>query len=141
MKSVRLFFVATTILSLAFLVSVFVPHGANANPKLLNTEEYPEAFGARCMDVEYKSKAIEGHSAEGATFVTPPNLDGPTNVHIGLYVNEITEVDESTNSFRVQGFLDLIWCDPRLSFDPAEIGADVETFLGNDAIDELDEIW
>lgn len=141
MKSVRLFFVAATVLSLAFLASAFIPQGAHANPKQLNTGEYPEAFGARCMDVDYKSKAIDNHSAEGATFVTSPNANGPTNVHIGLYVNEITEVDESTNSFRMQGFLDLIWCDPRLSFDPAEVGTNVEIFLEGDALEELDAIW
>lgn len=141
MKSVRLFFVVATLISLSFLASSFIPQGAHANPKQLTTGEYPEAFGARCMDVDYNSKTVESHSAEGATFVTSPNENGPTNVHIGLYVNEITEVDESTNSFRMQGFLDLIWCDPRLSFDPAEMGTDVEIFLENDALEELDAIW
>jgi len=141
MKSTRLFFVASTIISLAFLASAFAPRGAHANPKTLTTGEYPEAVGARCADVDYKSKSIESHSGEGATFVTQPNLDGPTNVHIGLYVDEVTEVDESSNSFRMQGFLDMIWCDQRLAFDSAEVGTDVEIFLEGDAIEELDEIW
>ena len=141
MKSVRLFFVAAIVLSLAFLASTFLPQDAHATPKQLNTGEYPEAFGARCMDVDYKSKAIDNHSPDSATFVTSPNTIGPTNVHIGLYVNEITEVDESTNSYRMQGFLDMIWCDPRLSFDPAKVGTDVAIFLEDDAREELDAIW
>lgn len=141
MKSIRRFFVAITVITLAFLFSTFIPQGVHANPKLLATGEYPEAVGARCMDVDYNNKSIDSHSAEGVTFVTAPNLDGPTNVSIGMYVNEITEVDESANSFRMQGFLDLIWCDPRLSFDPSEVGTDVEIFLEEDAHDELREIW
>jgi len=58
-----------------------------------------------------------------------------------MYVNQITEVDEGANSFKMQGFLDLIWCDPRLAFNPAETSTNVEIFLEDDAHEELNNIW
>lgn len=141
MKSIRLFFVGIVIFSLAFLATTVVPKPVHATPKTVTTGEYPEAEGARCTDVEYESKSSDGHSAEGAMFVTSPNPDGPTMVHIGMYVDEITEVDEGANSYKMQGFLDLIWCDPRLTFDPSEKGSKVEIFLEDDAHEELNNIW
>jgi len=101
----------------------------------------PIAVGARCSDVDYVSKAVIKTSAEESHFVTAPNSEGPTLVSIGLYVNEITEVDEGANSFRMQGFLDLIWCDPRLSFSPEEQGTQVKIYLEDDAHEELNNIW
>ena len=141
MKSIRFFFVGIVIFSLAFLATTIVPNSVYATPRVMTTGEYPEAEGARCSDVEYSSKIVDRHSAEGATFVMSPNPNGPTVVHIGLYVDQITEVDESSNSFKMQGFLDLIWCDPRLGFDPSEMGTKVEIFLEDDAHEELNNIW
>jgi len=141
MKPTRIFFAAITVISLAFLVSTLVPQGAHATPNFLTTGEYPEAEGARCIDVDYESISAEAHNAEGATFVLSPNPNGPTLVNIGMYVDQITEVDEGANSYKMQGFLDLIWCDPRLAFDPAEVGTDVEIFLEDDAHAKLNDIW
>ena len=92
-------------------------------------------------DVDYSSKLIEGAGVGDATFVTSPNPNGPTLVHIGLYVDEITEVDESSNSFKLQGFLDLIWCDPRLAFDSTKTGTVVEIFLEEEAGQKLSNMW
>ena len=76
-----------------------------------------------------------------ATFVTPPNPDGPVTVDFGLYIIQVTDIDETSNTFRFEGFMDLIWCDPRNAFDPAERGVDKELFLEEGAKRELDEIW
>ena len=141
MKSTKFFFAGILILSLAFLASTAIPEAARAKPETVTTGEYPEAAGARCADVDYANQSIAVHGAEGITFVTSPNPDGPAMVHIGLYLDEITEVDEGANSFKMQGFLDLIWCDPRLSFSPAETGTNVEIFLEEDAFNELNRIW
>ena len=140
MKLTRLFFIGVMLISIAFLASTMVPPPAHATPKSVMTGEYPEAEGARCEDVEYASKILHG-GEEDATFVMSPNPDGPTMVHIGLYVDQITEVDEGTNSFKMQGFLDLIWCDPRLVFDPSDTGTKVKIFIEDDAHEELNNIW
>ena len=142
MKSIRLFFVGTVLFSLIFLATTILPRPVHATPKaIMMTGDYPEAVGARCAEVDYKSKAAGGNPSTEATFVTSPNPNGATLVHIGLYVDAITEVDESTNSFKIQGFLDLIWCDPRLKFNPDETGTNTEIFLEDGAHDELNNIW
>jgi len=141
MKLTRYFFVGITLFSLAFLATAIIPQPVHAVPKIITTGEYPEAEGARCEDVDYASNNIETHGIEGATFVSSPNPNGPTIVHIGMYVDEITEVDEGANSFKMQGFLDLIWCDPRLAFSPSESGTQVEIFIEDDAHEELNNIW
>jgi len=141
MKSTRYFFVGIMLFSLAFIATAIIPQPAHATPRIITTGEYPEAEGARCADVDYASNNFEAHSVEGATFVSSPNPIGPTIVHIGMYVDEITEVDEGANSFKMQGFLDLIWCDPRLAFNPSETGTQVEIFIEDDAHEELNNIW
>jgi len=141
MKTTRLFFVAITILALSFLATTIIPKPAKATPKTVSTGEYPEAVGARCMDVNYRTEAAADHGVEGTMFVASPNPDGPTMVQVGLYVDQITEVEEGNNSYKMQGFLDLIWCDPRLVFDPSETGTDVEIFLEDDAHEKLNNIW
>jgi len=141
MKSIRLFFAGMVLISLTFLATTILPNPVHAIPKTMMTGEYPAAVGARCMDVNYPERDHTMHSIEGATFVTSPNPDGPALVHIGLYVDQITDVDESSNSFRMQGFLDLIWCDPRLAFNPSETDTKVEIFLEDDAHEALNNIW
>jgi len=140
MKLTRLFFLGVILISLAFLASTVIPPSAHATPKTVTTGEYPETEGARCEDVNYASRALSGNE-EDATFVMSPNPNGPTIVHIGLYVDQITEVDESANSYKLQGFLDLIWCDPRLAFDPTESKTKVKIFLKDDAHEQLNNIW
>ena len=141
MKSIRFFFAGILLISLAFLATTMVPNSVHSSPKLPATGEYPDAVGARCADVEYASQPVAGPGMGEVTFVSSPNTAGPTLVHIGLTADEITEVDEGANSFKMQGFLDMIWCDPRLAFDPAEIGTQVEIFLEDDAQQALNNIW
>ena len=119
MKSTRIFFVGVLLLSLMFLATTIAPKSAHATPKTITTGEYPDAQGARCMDVNYGT-AIEGQNLQNATFVTAPNPNGATLVHLGLYVDEITDVDEGANRYKMQGFMDMIWCDPRLTFTPTK---------------------
>ncbi len=38
--------------------------------------------------------------------------------------------------FRVQGFIDLVWCDRRLAFDPEATGTEEKVFLEPDAAQE-----
>jgi hypothetical protein len=74
-------------------------------------------------------------------YVDQPNPDGATPVGIGLFVIEITEIDPSDNTFQVDGFLDLTWCDPRERFDSEETGFEKEIFLEHDVDLKLDRMW
>jgi len=58
-----------------------------------------------------------------------------------MYVYQITEVDESSNTFKLQSFLDLVWCDPRLAFNSSEANTNVEIYLEDDAHELLNNIW
>eukprot|EP00562_Extubocellulus_spinifer_P021137 CAMPEP_0178624048 /NCGR_PEP_ID=MMETSP0698-20121128/7152_1 /TAXON_ID=265572 /ORGANISM="Extubocellulus spinifer, Strain CCMP396" /LENGTH=537 /DNA_ID=CAMNT_0020263149 /DNA_START=61 /DNA_END=1675 /DNA_ORIENTATION=+ len=77
-------------------------------------------------------------------FVTPPNPYGPTIVDIGLYVYEIAKIDPGENSFVMEGFVDLVWCDPRLRFDvntTDPFARKQHVYLEKDAEKELEYIW
>jgi Neurotransmitter-gated ion-channel ligand binding domain len=141
MKSTRLFFVGILLLCLSFLAATVLPETVHANPKTITTGEYPDAIGARCTDVKYGNKIVESQSVEGMTSVTPPNPSGATLVYLGMYVNEITDVDEGANSYRMQGYMDMIWCDPRLAFTPTDNSIQAEIFLEEDAYAKLGNMW
>jgi hypothetical protein len=111
-------------------------------------EAEPQAHALRsiasCQNVTYGSLntvAEQDVSPEIPHFVVPPNAEGPVVVDIGLYIKGISEIDPVHNVFVVEGFLDLIWCDPREGFDPEELGWHEKIFLEDDAKGELQLIW
>jgi hypothetical protein len=108
------------------------------------TGAYPDAEGARCADVPYggfrPAEPGRAPSLGDAVYVTPPNPAGPTVVDIGLSVFEITDVDLDYNTFSMEAFLDLLWCDPRLAAEATE-AMPTRFFLEHDAQLALDQIW
>eukprot|EP00980_Cylindrotheca_fusiformis_P011377 scaffold2638_cov114-Cylindrotheca_fusiformis.AAC.5 len=74
-------------------------------------------------------------------YVSPPNPDGPVIVDIGVYVHGISDLDPGSNTFAMEGYLDLFWCDSRMKFNSSTAGRDSHTYLENDAGKELEEIW
>ncbi|MFW6051836.1 MAG: hypothetical protein ACODAU_11715 [Myxococcota bacterium] len=80
--------------------------------------------------------------ADHAAFVSPPAE--PTEVRVGLYLLGLSDVDppsEAFPSFEAEMFLDLLWRDPRLAFDPEEEGVARKTYQDHAVEVELDEIW
>ena len=71
----------------------------------------------------------------------PPLKDRPTKVDIGLFIQEITSIDEINGKFTAEVYLDLIWCDQRLRFDAETEGVDEKTFLEEDAAEKIESIW
>jgi len=99
---------------------------------------------AACGNVEYSEDDIvtpPALSEELPHFVIPPHTDGATLVDLGLYIVGITDIDPATNTFTLEGFLDLVWCDPRHQFDADELGWDEQVYLEEVAVDELGFIW
>lgn len=108
------------------------------------SEEHALQSVASCQNVTYGSintVAEQDVSPEIPHFVVPPNGEGAVTVDIGLFVEGISNIDPVNNTFTVEGFLDLIWCDPRESFDPDELGWHEKIFLEDDAHGELQLIW
>lgn len=74
-------------------------------------------------------------------YVSPPNPHGPTIVDIGVYIHSIFNLDPGYNTFEMEGYMDLIWCDPHTEFDPHNTGKDKHIYLERDAAKELEDIW
>lgn len=81
------------------------------------------------------------HSGSHAVSVFPPSLTESTLVDLGLFIIDISQVDAVENTFKIQGLLDLVWCDPRLAFDAAAAGGSEKIYLEQNALRETTEIW
>lgn len=74
--------------------------------------------------------------------LTPPDPGAPTPVEVSLYDVEIYRIDEREQTFEVGARLSLSWWDGRLTFDPAETGAEVQIYQGEAAAEKLDkDVW
>lgn len=71
----------------------------------------------------------------------PPNKNGTTIVEIGLYITKLTDINERTNTFAFEGYVDLIWCDPRLAFVPENSAMNQKILLGNQVEEKFSKIW
>lgn len=86
------------------------------------------------------SSAAPAEASDGAR-LSPPTLDGPTPVQVGVYVLELRAIDEMADSYRFRGYVRVSWCDPRLAFDPVAEGRDVEVFSGEEIESQRQHIW
>jgi hypothetical protein len=71
----------------------------------------------------------------------PPDPDGPTPVRFGVFVEDLRDIDAVSSSYRLIGTLTVIWCDPRLAFDPVAEGAAQKIFSGPEAEAESERIF
>ncbi len=94
-----------------------------------------DSVGA-CRNVDYGDSVPGGRSPS-----LSPNPSGPTTVEILLYIIAIDQIETETNSFRFEGYGGLVWCDPRLGFDPEEEGADFRVFGEDNALAQFDRMW
>lgn len=97
---------------------------------------------AACSQAQYRLADIPQQGEEDEIyFAFPPNPDGSTLVGVGMFIDEISDINELDESFSIEAYLELIWCDPREAFDESEIGMTQKIFVRNDAGAKLDEIW
>eukprot|EP00980_Cylindrotheca_fusiformis_P011375 scaffold2638_cov114-Cylindrotheca_fusiformis.AAC.3 len=112
-----------------------------------------ERFGS-CGSVPYGSLVLEKEAdledlplnelmirLDNPPYVEPPNPDGPVIVDIGLYVHGISDLDPGANTFAMEGYLDLLWCDSRMKFNSSSAGKTAHSYLEEDAEKEMEEIW
>jgi hypothetical protein len=73
--------------------------------------------------------------------ISPPPGDRPVVVSVGIYVVDITRINEVDNTFSVE--LDVVakWVDTRHAFDPAEEGSDHRTWFGSAAEIKRQSMW
>ena len=57
--------------------------------------------------------------AHNDSLLIPPQVDGkPVRVRVGLFLNNLIDVDEVKELFQISGYLFMTWKDPRLVFYP-----------------------
>ena len=124
----------TTIFLLLLTCSGFA--GAENSSGVMHAISSP----AQCSQMNYGLRpGGAGETTDASMF--SPNPAGPTLVDIGLFIIDITKINEYDNTFKVRGFLDLVWCDPRLAFEPAADERHQALFLEHRAAEKLEEIW
>jgi hypothetical protein len=72
---------------------------------------------------------------------TSPGIHGPVTIKVGLFVNELREINAVADTFRLLGTMTASWCDPRLAFDRRKAGKEVRSFHGQDGETETQRIW
>ncbi|MBW2273345.1 MAG: hypothetical protein JRG96_08745 [Deltaproteobacteria bacterium] len=119
------------------LLLVIAAAAAGAAPN----EDSRDSSVAACSQVPYGAPRPTGgvETAEGV--VSPPNPDGPTLVEVGLFVVDLDNVDVPRAAFRFEGYAEFVWCDPRLAFDPAEVGTPIKRFIGPASGRIMERIW
>ena len=97
---------------------------------------------AACSQVDYGTP-VSGTVREtaGSTLTEPPNPSGPTIVGVGFFVNAIRGIDPVRDEFLFRGYVQALWCDPRLAFDPAVKGQQELVFTGDRVDEEFKRMW
>ena len=74
--------------------------------------------------------------------LAPPILKRgePLDVEVKLHVDEIPLISSTDDQFKLEGFLDVAWCDPRLAAD-LNAGEEERVYANEGAIDYLKGFW
>ena len=81
------------------------------------------------------------HPGEVETGITPPPGETPVPVQVGIYLIDITNIDETRNTFEVELDVLVRWTDPRMAFDPEAAGTDRRVYVGPKADKFFDGLW
>jgi len=101
-----------------------------------------EKSPAACSQVNYGTPAsVAAREADENSLKEPPNPNGPTIVGVGFFVNDIRGIDPVLDEFQFRGYVQVLWCDPRLAFDPAETGQQVIVITGDRVDQNLKRMW
>jgi len=100
------------------------------------------ASPAACSQVDYaRSASAASPQSSGVGITDPPNPSGPTIVGVGFIVNDIRGIDPVRDEFQFRGHVQLLWCDPRLAFDPQIEGRKERIFKGDQVEKQVEQMW
>ena len=152
MKRIKSFIIKGSFFTLFLFVSLNPASASSDNEGSNNSGEHDptEHLEASCSNVAYGKSVNEESlyantktkSADIFGSVVSPNPAGPVIVDLGLHIVELTQVDEVINTFTIEGFMDLVWCDPRMAYEAEneeELGEKI--LLKEKAQALLNEIW
>jgi hypothetical protein len=152
MKRIESVFIISSIFVLYLFVSLIPAYASSDNEGGSKSGEHDptEHLEASCSNVSYGKSVKEEflytntkiNSADIFGSVVSPNPAGQVIVDLGLHIVELTKVDEVTNTFNIEGFMDLVWCDPRMAYE-VENGEELSEriLLKDKAQALLNEIW
>ena len=92
---------------------------------------------AACANVEYGRANLGG----GADPLTSPNPNGATLVGAGVFVTQLGSLDAVREEYSFRGHVRATWCDPRLAYDPNEVGTLERVYIGGAEERERERIW
>ncbi len=80
---------------------------------------------------------------DGKPVSLPPHEgSGPVPVSLGVYLIQLSNLDQILQTFEIEGYLEASWDDPRLAFDAARFGAGVKVDHDDRALAKLGEqVW
>jgi len=81
------------------------------------------------------------HPGESETGITPPPGETPVPVQVGIYLIDITNIDETRNTFDVELDVQVRWTDTRMAFDAEAAGTDRRVYVGPKADKFFDGLW
>jgi hypothetical protein len=91
--------------------------------------------------IAYLVLAAVGAEASATESVSPPPGPRPIVVSVGFYLLNLVSVDERSETFDADLYIHCRWRDPRLAFEPEEVGHDRRIYQGDSAGARLAEIW
>ena len=152
MQRIKSLLIKSSFFTLFLFVSLNPAFASSDNEGSNNSGEHDptEHLEASCSNVAYGKSVNEESlyantktkSADIFGSVVSPNPAGPVIVDLGLHIVELTQVDEVINTFTIEGFMDLVWCDPRMAYEAEneeELGEKI--LLKEKAQALLNEIW
>lgn len=72
----------------------------------------------------------------------PPDEAGPLPVSLGIYLIQLSNLDQVRQSFDIEGYLEARWTDPRLAFDAEAFGTPTKVYQNQRALGRLEEeMW
>ena len=83
----------------------------------------------------------EAYSGESEAGITPPPGENPVPVQVGIFLIDITNIDETRNTFDVELDVLVRWTDTRMAFDREVAGTDRRVYVGPKAEKFFDGLW
>ena len=137
-RSLRRFFAVLLGLSLACILGL-VPWKGQAAPQL----NLPNATDRSKPDTSAKAalNCFPLDRLRKDRLASPILKRGePLDVEVKLHVDEIPAISSTDDQFQLEGFLDVVWCDPRLAAD-LDAGEEDRVYANEGAIDYMKGIW
>jgi len=85
--------------------------------------------------------AALGHAAAQDALRGPRPGPAPVDVAVGLFLIDVVDINEDEQTFEFEAILTMRWTDPRLAFDPAEVGTDERVYQGDYQFTEIFNGW